>query len=528
VSEEHVRCHATPSIATLLLIGGDPFLRGPVLDSVCLFDSAAFELSRTVMTPIDRAGGEGAGTAARMVLAAALSGSVLGVLVAVSPLTVIACVWLVIFCQWALRDVDPRERAIACAILGVAIAIRLTGIAVLFATSPHDHAVSFFWDGDGPFLKRRAALIGNIWMGRSVDPQSFFGAFDRSYGWTSYVYVVAYAQYLFGPAPFAIHLLHVAFFVTGAVLLFRIARPGYGPRAALGGLTLVLLLPTLAAWSMAALKESLYFLLCAVSIGASVLAIRTNSMVRRLAAGLVAIAAIAANDSVRSGAWLIVGGGIIGGLALTALARKPLLGLLVVMLLLSALAGAWRSPAVRARVLAQLETAAERHLGNVHTEGHAYKLLDQRIYSESSPPKTAVPTMTPIEYARFVVRALGSTLVVPLPWQASTGVEVVFLGQQAIWYLMVIFGFVGMWTGLSRDPLVTFLFVGVTVAGGTVIGLNNGNIGTLVRFRDTVVPFVCWLSALGGVTTLERCASRVHLGAASLDRMAAAVGAAKA
>ncbi|MCH2278920.1 MAG: hypothetical protein MK358_08620, partial [Vicinamibacterales bacterium] len=40
------------------------------------------------------------------------------------------------------------------------------------------------------------------------------------------------------------------------------------------------------------------------------------------------------------------------------------------------------------------------------------------------------------------------------------------------------------------------------------ISLSNGNIGTLVRHRDTVVPFVVWLSGLGAVCLAGWLASR--------------------
>ena len=150
------------------------------------------------------------------------------------------------------------------------------------------------------------------------------------------------------------------------------------------------------------------------------------------------------------------------------------------------------------------------HLGHVRTEGNHYKLLDQRFYSALSASQLEdgtllavrpVEDMTPVEALRFVSRALISFVVVPLPWQLQSRTEILFLVQQIIWYLMVFFAAIGVVAGLRRDPFVTCLLCGVTAAGALAIGLNSGNIGTLVRHRDTVVPFVVWLSALGAVTT---------------------------
>ena len=109
--------------------------------------------------------------------------------------------------------------------------------------------------------------------------------------------------------------------------------------------------------------------------------------------------------------------------------------------------------------------------------------------------------MTPVEALRFSGRALGYFVVAPLPWQVQSRTEMVFLAQQVVWYLMVVLAAIGVVAGLRRDPLVTCLLCGVTVAGAVAIALNSGNIGTMVRHRDTVVPFIVWLSALGAVTT---------------------------
>jgi hypothetical protein len=77
---------------------------------------------------------------------------------------------------------------------------------------------------------------------------------------------------------------------------------------------------------------------------------------------------------------------------------------------------------------------------------------------------------------------------------------------------MVVLAAIGVVAGLRSDPLVTCLLCGVTAAGALTIALNSGNIGTMVRHRDTVVPFVVWLSALGAVTTASNWMSRATPG----------------
>ena len=76
--------------------------------------------------------------------------------------------------------------------------------------------------------------------------------------------------------------------------------------------------------------------------------------------------------------------------------------------------------------------------------------------------------------------------------------------QQLIWYGLLILAVPGLVAGFRRDLLLTWVLIGLTLAGGAVIALNSGNIGTLVRIRDSIVPFVMCLAAVGAVWLIGR------------------------
>ncbi len=381
-----------------------------------------------------------------------------------------------------------------------------------------DHYVNFFWDGDGRALKRRAGSIQNIWLGIPVDP------FLRSVAWepyamTSYLYALAYIQYLLGPAPYAIHFLNVAAFFASTLLLYRLVRSAYGRAAALVGLVLLVFLPTPFAWSVSVMKESVYILLGAFGIVAAVAMLRANSLIKRIVALFLFIGAMPVGETVRSGGGLILGTGLGFGVAGRVIARRVSLVLLAFLLVPYAGYQVLGNASVQDRIMSQLRAFGSVHLGHVRTEGNTYKLLDQRFYTSvkntsagTMTPIEELETMTPAEALRFSGRALGYFVVAPLPWQVESRTEMVFLAQQVVWYLMVVLAAIGVVAGLRRDPLVTCLLCGVTVAGAVAIALNSGNIGTLVRHRDTVVPFVVWLSALGAVTTASNWMSRATPG----------------
>jgi hypothetical protein len=430
------------------------------------------------------------------------AGVVLGVAYAASPLTMWMLAALVGVFAWAGRGLAGRERRWVWQVLAVAVALRVIAIAALFLATDHHQAASFFWDGDGVALKRRAVWIRNVWLGVPITPLFFSVAFDRLYGWTTYLYVIAYLQYWLGPAPYAIHLFNVVVFLAVAVGLFRLARSAYGRAPALLGLALLLFLPTPFFWSVSALKESLYLLLVVLAVVSVVTCVRGPGLARRIVAAVLLAVAIVTIGGVRGGGLAILSMGLVAGLVGSVVVRRVSLVLIVLLCLPFAWRRALNSPGIQARAMAQLKTSAVSHIGNVRTEGHSYKVLDQRFYSEPA-ANDPISTMAPVEGLRFAVRALVSFVAVPFPWQIQSMSEMAFLPQQVVWYVLVVLAVVGAVAGLRRDALVTCMLLGMSMAGAVAIALNSGNIGTMVRHRDTVVPFVVWLSALGAVATVS-------------------------
>jgi hypothetical protein len=231
-----------------------------------------------------------------------------------------------------------------------------------------------------------------------------------------------------------------------------------------------------------------------------------------------------ADATIREGALIISGLGLAIGLMGTFMTRGRSLAVLVLLCLPVVGYLAARNPGVQARVMTQLKAGAVQHIGHVHTEGNSYRLLDQRFYSAPYPTTAAIDTMTPVEGARFSVRAITAFVLAPLPWQVRSWQEMIFLPQQVAWYVLVVLAFFGIVAGLKQNGLVTCLLAGFVAAGGLAIALNSGNIGTMVRHRDTIVPFVVWFSALGAVeviaTLVGRAARSVHNGSVIEERAA--------
>ena len=439
----------------------------------------------------------------RIRLLSVLAGIALAVALLLSPLAVCALPVIAVIIGLAGRGLDGSERKLVLGVLGLATALRIALIAGLFLSSdPVNQGLSSFpFDLDGLFMKTRALWMRNVWLGIPVEPRLFRLTYDI-YGWTSYVEVIAYLQWLFGEAPYAIHLFNVCVNLVGAVLIHRTVRASFGPLPALLTLAVTLFVPTLVMWSSSALKESLYFMLTAAIVYGLARLPRERRAIDWLWCVLLVAASTGALKTVRTGAWIFPAAGFVVAYVGMFLSRRIVLcvGLAVLTVVFGGRVLA--QPRIRLAVMTQLATAADMHRGHTRSGGHSYKLLDERFYSSDQHMYIQATSITWPELERFVVRAALSFVFIPLPWQMASTTELAFAPEQLLWYCLLLFAVPGVLEGLRRDAFVTWVLVGFIVVSGAGIALNIGNVGTLIRFRGSLVPFVACLGSLGVVSVL--------------------------
>jgi hypothetical protein len=337
----------------------------------------------------------------------------------------------------------------------------------------------------------------DLWLGARLSPEALSDVFE-SYGWTSYLNVIAYVQLLVGPAPYGIHLLNTLFYIGGVVILHRIVRDAFGRVPAIVTLFAVLFLPSLSIWSASGLKESLNFLVVMGVMAAAVAAVRAP-WGRRSLAVLGVIAGVAALSTFRAGAAEMMIAGLLVGLAGRWMTRRPWRLALAVAAIAVLVVPALHDARVQAAAVRVLQPAARMHMGHVLTRGHSYKLIDQRFYDSGT-----TTAMRWDDAIRFVGRAAVSAVVFPAPWQAQSWSELAYLPEQLAWYLILLTAPFGVIAGLRRDALVTCLFLAYAAAAMAIVALNTGNFGTLIRHRAFALPFLIALSAVGMVALAGR------------------------
>jgi hypothetical protein len=442
-------------------------------------------------------------------VAAVLFGIAAGALYTVSPLTAWCAALAAIVLTLAGRGLPVSERRALQIVLVAALVARLAAIGALFVinTPMHDDESVGMLSGDEAYGLSRALRTRDVLTGAPVTQYDYFVASDE-YGRNSYITFLTGIESLFGPTPYSMRLLNTLLFTIGAILLFRATRSAFGSLPAFGGLVVMLFLPTLFYWSISLLKEPLYLLGTTLVITGAIAAARATAWRDRAVPSIAALAGLAVVSDLRTGAialtMLGIGCGVAGLLYFSSPVRVRIAAAVAAALLIFTAAS---QPAAQQRLTSALDTAAKTHAGHVFTVGHAYKLLDEGFYANPVTAAASTLTLTDAEAARYVVRAGLSFLTVPLPWQLASTRELSYLPEQMTWYLMIALLPVGLVAGWRRDRLVTALLAGYTLPTAAALALTNGNVGTLLRLRGIVIPYLIWLSAVGFCAWLQRAAA---------------------
>jgi len=437
---------------------------------------------------------------------AVLLGVAAGALYTVSPLTAWCVPFVILVLMFAGRGLPQSERRWLNALLVIALAARLLAIGSIFIvnTPLHDDESVAMLNGDEAYGMSRALRARDVLTGAPVTRYDYFVTYDE-YGRNSYITVLTAMQMLFGPTPYSMRFFNTLLFMTAGVLLFRTVRFAFGPLPAFGGLAAMMFLPTLFYWSISLLKEPLYLLAGTLALTGAMASARASTLRARILPLTAMVGGLALINGLRAGGFALAALGLGCGIAILAFFSSPLRVKLTAVAAAVVITFAVSSaPAAQQRIGPALDLAAKTHAGHVFTVGHSYKLLDPGFYVNPVTASDSPLTLTAPEAMRYVIRAALSFVVVPLPWDLASTRELSYLPEQLLWYAIVVLFPIGLVAGWNRDPLVTALLAGFVMPTAAALALTNGNVGTLLRLRGTIIPYVVWISAVGFFAALRR------------------------
>jgi len=416
----------------------------------------------------------------------------IGVAYSWSPLLVIVLLGFGLVLRWAGQTTEVSERRWLLALLVLAMGARVIAIGALFLGTDHDAVPFGRLFGDEEYFIRRSIWLSNLALNIPVSLADVKYAFDDSIQ-TSFVWMLAALNVLFGPAQYGVRFVSALLYIAGAFALYRVVRPSFGKPASMIGLTLLLFLPSLFAWSISVLKEPVFFALMAGVVALTVTAARQPSWAIRLAALAVIASAAYVAETIRDGGAVVAGVGTTIGVALGFCAARPRLMAALAALTIVVAPVALMNGRVQDRLTAGIADAARRHWDLANAPGHSYTIYDPPFYRE----EPLAGRMTLGERARLVTGGFTAYVIVPAPWHMQSRTELAYLPEQIIWYALVILLPIGVVAGLRRDSFLSSVLIAHLVVSVALVALTGGNVGTLVRHRALALPYVVWFSGLG-------------------------------
>jgi lipid-A-disaccharide synthase-like uncharacterized protein len=99
---------------------------------------------------------------------------------------------------------------------------------------------------------------------------------------------------------------------------------------------------------------------------------------------------------------------------------------------------------------------------------------------------------------KYIAKAWASFFLEPLPWHFYSYSLMATYPMMLAWYIIAAFSAAGVirayYAGRSKEVFAMLTF---TVIYVTVVGMSVANIGTIIRFRDVMVPIVAVFAGIG-------------------------------
>ncbi|MFQ5915012.1 MAG: ArnT family glycosyltransferase [Nitrospinota bacterium] len=366
---------------------------------------------------------------------------------------------------------------------------------------PGFHVPVLFGDGAEAILMSRAWAL--FWRGEWVSPGEVSEIFnpDRSvfsiHGDVRHLLPQSFLFFVFGVEPAGARVLSAVVSVLAGVVGYAALRDRFGVRAARWGAALLCFWPTLFLWSLDALKEP-YFILAVVSS-----AYFGERFSRGEGRGWLAgsVATLVAALSIRT-RWLppialtaaLCLGGVVIQRALRRFALWQRIGCgLVALGLVASFAAAW-APGRRLVDYYVLESISAHRIFATGF-GSGYKVWPAQYYS--SIMTRLQKTFRWRDAAAAWANNLGHVLLEPFPrwWKGRKGIAYFLLAVP--WWLALAMAFLGGWKIAIRRAGIGWAYLAYVAITLGFLAIFSGNVGTLIRHRDSASPVLLMIAAIG-------------------------------
>lgn len=445
-----------------------------------------------------------------MITAAIFLGFTLGVLLFFSPGS-LAFIFLAIIIILLINKIsDEKERGFIKTIFMLGLGARIFFVLITMGwaifnnnilnyawRSCPDYSTPYIIDDSGYYTLR--GLFTNMhWLGMPLSAYTINAVVMNSYGFSGFIYVLAFYFMLFGYSPISSRFINCFLASVTIILIYYITKSMFGKKAGQLAAIITAFFPSLFLWSITNLKESSFIF----SIYLMFWSIHQFKTTRKFYHFITIVLAMASQFFIRSGykefLYITVVVVLFDSLFLLLLnlcAKKRVFNLLIIFMALFLIISLNRDK--MSMVVEDIKKKSLiQHRGALSEGGICYQLLpDEQLYKIN------------ISNAVFL-QMLGNgwihIMLEPFPWRFQSKPMLFGLFQMVLWYGLLFFAFRGMGILVRYKAKESMIFISYFFIISSALAVMGGNIGTTFRFRDIITPLILMFSSVGLINAFSR------------------------
>ena len=136
--------------------------------------------------------------------------------------------------------------------------------------------------------------------------------------------------------------------------------------------------------------------------------------------------------------------------------------------------------------------AVAKQLGHINSGGTAYYVLPMHYYNNIHNLH-----LTLFDSSILFFKGWIHMLLEPFPFRMRTVLALSSYGQMILWYFLLFFSAYGIIISLQVKKFNSLIMISYITVIGTMIAMNGANVGTTLRLRDMISPFLLIFSIIG-------------------------------
>lgn len=291
-------------------------------------------------------------------------------------------------------------------------------------------------------------------------------------------YLIAFIYAIFGYVPLLIKFINAVLSVSTAMIVYELGKDLFGKAVGKVSMAIVAFLPSIFVFSLTSTRDPLVIFLLTLSIYLLTKYYKTKNFIYLIFLLLTVTGIYFIRIIVFKPLILVI---VISLSLILKIKVRWKLFLLLGLILVTLFSG-YKNELLKYFDLAEITNP---HIGYINTPGNNYKIFADEYYTRTKD----IRSISPSELSVAFLKGLFHALFEPLPWKISSKRE--FFGILQVYLLFVFFPFfiLGLILSLRYKLKQTYTSLIYILVFCSILAIGEGNVGTVFRHRDMLMPF---------------------------------------